>query len=483
TALHARADPGQPRLRAPGGSRPFDPFLRETFDPNQFDAEVALDGVRVDASWRFGTRARLDLAGTWADSGERSRSGLDLASDDFVLRDDGEQRRELELRWTQSFGAGFDLVAGVAQAERSVALDVSTFSGIGSLFPVPVVVSPASQRVLSSLVDTDVDTDSLLLELERRGEKWDFALGARHLDESRGKRRSVSTTLTEPDCTITLGDNVFACRDEFPESMQSSNAPARESVTVPRALVRYRPHDDHAVTLSYREGYLGGGARLNVLTGDLIGFQAERSESLDLSWDAAWAGDRLESRATVFVNRWRDRQVPFDQPQDAGTIVINAASARARGGELELRGRPAPPWLWWIGVGVLRSEYLRFPFSTPAGTIELAGNAFAGAPELTVSAGLAWEGPRGWHASINAWHSDSAYSDARNSPSGLRAAYQVVDAKLGRRFGRWRVYGYVTNAFDEEYVEDIRVGGLVPTAREFVLGAPRQVGLGVEATW
>lgn len=483
TALHARADPGQPRLRVPGGSRPFDPFARETFDPNELDAEVALDGVRLDGSWRFGSRARLDLAGTWADSGERARRGLDLSSGDHVLRDDAEQRRELELRYTVAFGRGYSLVAGAARARRTVALDVSAFSDVAASFPVPVVVAPRSQRVLTSLVDTRVDTDSVLLELERRGTRFDFAIGARRLDEVRGKRRSSTARLTSPDCMITLGDTVIACRDEFPESAQSSVAPASDAVTVPRALVRYRPHDDHAVTLTYREGYLGGGARLNVLTGDLVGFQAERSESLDLSWDASWSNGRLESRATLFANRWRDRQVPFDQPQEAGTIVFNAASARATGGELELRGRPAPPWLWWLGVGVLRTEYLRFPFTTPGGTVELSGNSFAGAPELTASAGLAWEGPRGWHASINAWHSAATFSDARNSPGGLRDAYEVVDAKLGRRFGRWHVYGYVTNAFDEEYVEDIRVGGLVPTAREFVLGPPRQVGIGIEASW
>ncbi|HVF34628.1 MAG TPA: TonB-dependent receptor [Candidatus Saccharimonadia bacterium] len=483
TAMHARADPGQPRLRVPGGSRPFDPFARETFDPNEFDAEVSLDGARLDGSWRFGPRARLDLAATSADSGERTRSGLDLSSDDFLLRDDSEQRRELELRYTHAFDGGWTLLAGAARARRTVALDVSAFSDIAASFPVPVVVAPDSQRVLTSLVDTRVDTDSVLLELERRGEHWDFALGARRLDETRGKRRRSTTRLTHPECTITIGDNVIACRDEFPESEQTSVSPATDAVTVPRALVRFRPNTAHAVTLTYREGYLGGGARLNVLTGDLVGFQAERSESLDLSWDGSWRRGTLESRATLFANRWRDRQVPFDQPQEAGTIVFNAASARATGGELELRGRPSAPWLWWLGVGVLRTEYLRFPFTTPGGPLELAGNSFAGAPRRTASAGLAWEGPRGWHASINAWHSAETFSDARNSPSGLRDAYEVVDAKLGRRFGRWHVYGYITNAFDEQYVEDIRVGGLVPTAREFVLGPPRQVGLGVEATW
>lgn len=482
SAVHARGDPGQPRLRT-SGSRPFDPFERRTFDPNEFDSGIALDGARVEAAWRFGSTARLDATGLWSDSGERSRSGLDLDSGSFLLRDDDEQRREFELRYTQALGERFDLIAGVARAKRTVALDVSSYTEVGDLFPVPVVVEPASSRVVTNLVDTNVETDSALLELERRGERWDFAIGARRLREDRSKRRVQTLRLTEPDCTIAIGDTVVDCRDEFPPAQELSSVPASETVTVPRAMLRYRPDEDHALVLSYREGYLGGGARLNVLTGDLIDFQAESSESLDFAWDARWLRGALETRATLFLNRWRDRQVPFDQAQDAGTIVFNAASARARGGELELRGRPAAPWLWWLGVGVLDTEYVRFPFTTPGGTVDLGGNEFAGAPDLTVSAGVAWEGPRGWHASINAWHSEEAFSDARNSSSGLRPAYQVVDAKAGRRFGRWHVYGYVTNAFDEDYVEDIRVGGLVPSAREFLVGAPRQVGVGVEMEW
>ncbi len=483
TLLHARGDPGQQRIRTSGSSRPFDPFGRVTFDPNEYESRVALDGARFDAAWRFGAVGRLDFGASFADSGERTRSGLDLDSDNFVVRHDDEQRRELELRYTHAFGAGITAHAGLAHARRTVGLDVATHTDIASLFPVPVVVAPASQRVLASIVDTDVTTDSLLLELERRGRRWDFAIGARQLDESRGKRRRVDERLTEPGCTITIGDTVIDCRDEFPPSSRGSFAPATESVVVPRALVRWRPNDAHAVSLSYREGYLGGGARLNVLTGDLIGFQAERSESLDLAWDARFFDGRLEGRASVFVNRWQDRQVPFDQPAGAGSIVVNAAKARARGGELELRWRPSPAWLAWLGVGVLRTEYLRFPFTTGGSTVELAGNVFANAPERTANAGVAWQGPYGWHASLNAWHSASAFSDARNSPAGLRSSYEVVDAKLGRRFGRWHVYGYVTNALDERYVEDIRVGSLVPNAREFVIGPPRQVGVGVEFRW
>lgn len=482
TGFHVRGDPGQPRL-IPAPGTPFDPDDRETYDPEELEADVAIDGARLEAGWHFNDRTALAVAGLSSDTREYIARAPDLATAEVRLEDDDEEaRRETELRLSHDLTARWSLVASLTDAERSVSVENREISSVESnLGSDRIVVTPPSDVVRSTRVDTDIETRSALLELERRGERWDLALGVRHLDEDKLQRVTRLQYLTEPNCSIRFpGSLRVPCDSQFPRIDEVTERTANEPVNVPRFLLRYRPNDEHTLAWTYREGYLGGGSRLNVFTNALIDFDAERSESLDFAWDAALWDDWLTLRTTLFYNRWQDRQVRVEQPQGGGAIILNAAKARAWGGEIEARGEIGRRWAWRVGYGGLRTRYDNFEYRVAGTTFNLEGNSFPGAPERTLALGLAWHGNRGWYATLDGWHSGETYSEPRNLPLGLRPAYEVIDVKAGRRFGRWHVYGYVTNLLDEAYVEEVRLGEVTPTARDYLIGDPRQLGIGFE---
>ena len=482
SAFHSRGDPGQPRIVPPRDDEAFDPRDRLTYDLTELETNVAIDGARLEGEWRFGEKTTATMSATWSATSEESARSPDLDGTFRAVQDDDESRREIDLQLRHAFTPAWAVIAGLTHGERAIAVEDGTEQSVANFYPSGVTVTPESVRLRTRLVDTLVKTDSALVELERRGKHWDFALGFRHLVDNKRQRLRTRDRLTEPGCTIRLGSILLDCADEYPEVDDILDKSEEEPVNVPRFLMRYRPNDEHTFALTYREGYLGGGARLNVFTGDFREFQAERSESLDFAYETT-ALDGIDIKATFFYNRWRDRQVPFQQPPSEGSIIVNAARARAWGGELELRGDL--PWdlSWWLGVGGLRTRYDRFPLELSGNPGDLAGNRFPGAPEQTATAGIAWRGQRGWYAALNGWYSGDAYSDARNSELGLRDAHEVFDLKGGRRFGDWHVYGYVTNLLDESYVEDVRLGELTPSARDYLVGLPRQFGVGIEYTF
>lgn len=495
SALLLRGNPGLPGvvpagvtplpvgLRSPG----FDPFDRESFDPLPRTRRLGSQGGALEVEWQPRASSRV-LA--YAQS---SRTVLDSnivpggRSGERQQREDIESALEFGLRWETDWSGGWRSRLGLDRAQRRSRLTETVISPLRGFFPanVPVEVTPDTERRLSVSAHNAITAGGVLAEVEWTGSHLGAGFGLRRVAEDRSALRVIQSQLSQPDCVLRIGNGApIACEDEFPALLTQQRTPSDDSVLVPHLRAAWQPDPVHRLALEMRRGHVGGGARLDTTSGVLAPYRPERSDTIDLGWTAQWLDGRLQLDATLFHNRWIDRHVPLDLPQRENYVIVNAGRAQAHGAEFELQWRPDAALTAWIGIGVLRTRYDTFEARLPEGLVDLKGREFPGAPRLTATGGAQWRFAPRWRLSASAWHSGAAYSDPLNSPSGRRRAYTVLDLLLRHELdATLAVEGGLRNAFDEEYLEDIRIAGVDSRPREYSVGRPRELSLALHWSW
>jgi outer membrane receptor protein involved in Fe transport len=197
------------------------------------------------------------------------------------------------------------------------------------------------------------------------------------------------------------------------------------------------------------------------------------------------SGDRWQLRGSVFHQQRYDLQVRIpDQldPGDPTTFVFftdNAERGYARGVELEGAWQATDRLQLGLALGFLATEITAF-----AARPELEGRDFAHAPGYTAALNGTWRSATGWFVRVDATAKDRYYFDYCQSEdcNDPRAkAYQLVDLRLGRERGPWRVELWARNVFDERYaVRGFFFGNEPPDfvpATYLRLGDPRQAGI------
>jgi iron complex outermembrane receptor protein len=179
---------------------------------------------------------------------------------------------------------------------------------------------------------------------------------------------------------------------------------------------------------------------------------------------------------------WRESQqvaTSFQlDPGDPLSYVFytdNAARGRNAGLEATLSWQAAPTLEIGATLGLLRSEYLGYRF----GDRNLDGREQAHAPNWQYSLSAQWSHPVGWMARADLNGSDAFYFDASNDQRSK--PYALLNLKTGYAGGRWSVYAWARNVFDERYAVRGFYFGLEPPDypdKLYVqLGDPRQVGV------
>lgn len=201
--------------------------------------------------------------------------------------------------------------------------------------------------------------------------------------------------------------------------------------------------------------------------------------------------DRWRLRASVFHQQRYDLQVRTPAqlvPGDPTTFVFftdNAERGYSRGVELEGTWQATDRLQLGAALGLLDTEVTQY--STQP---ELEGRDFAHAPPYTAALNATWRSEKGWFARVDATAKDRFYFDYCTVDFGTEAAncdfprskaYQVVDARVGRERGPWRVELWARNVFDETYaVRGFFFGNEppdFPNETYVRLGDPRQVGV------
>lgn len=252
---------------------------------------------------------------------------------------------------------------------------------------------------------------------------------------------------------------------------------------LPKFAVNYEFNEDQRVSLTYQKGYRAGGAQVNLL-GQLNEFDSEFTDNVELAYRGRFMDDLVFVSANVFYTDWSDQQVneqvgeiTFPGGSQPVFNTVNAGGSELWGGELLIEAQATPNLAVYGSVGYTDTEFTDFV----SNGVQLAGNAFPFASEVTAAFGGRYVWNNGFSVGVDVSYTDGAFGDVVNTP-GLKSDDRwLVDANATYDFGEgWQAGIYVRNLFDEDYVTQRIANGPSQLLRT---GEPRTAGFFLSKTF
>jgi len=240
--------------------------------------------------------------------------------------------------------------------------------------------------------------------------------------------------------------------------------------TTPMLTVGYKANDASYLYATYSEGFRDGGfaARfIGVLPSTLPSYNPEFVKAFEIGSKNVFFDKRLRLNLALFHTDYSDLQVDATVPPGLGisqqSTILNLASAKMQGVEVEFDARPTP-WLRLDGaLGYLDAQIETLTGGTlrsGAFTITTASK-LPMAPERTANLGVTVSPQLGelgkLFARLDLAYTDDKMSGIENNPEILLKARTISNASL--RFvpdnARWEFGLRVANLTDEKYFHQI----------------------------
>lgn len=214
-----------------------------------------------------------------------------------------------------------------------------------------------------------------------------------------------------PHLSLSLGGRYSSERkrvDEFASPFDFSNYdPAKKAAATlfqrdsvpfhsftPRVSLEYKPSSNLLAYVTYSQGFKSGGYNLGTLNQPYF---PEKLTDYEGGLKLTWLGGRATTNLSVFYYDYTNLQV--QKVIATSTQVINAASARLKGAEVEFTLRPIDHVQIDGNASYLDSEYRDFQTSDPSrpdlGIQNLSGNRLSQAPRYTINLGAQYNVPVG----------------------------------------------------------------------------------------
>ena len=294
----------------------------------------------------------------------------------------------------------------------------------------------------------------------------------------------IDAAAWSPGLSFTLGaryDYEDFSFDEFTRFSQPVPPPLFPSETsgstsfdafLPKAAVNYEFPPDQRVSFTYQKGYRAGGAQVN-LFGQLNEFDAEFTDNYEIAYRGRFADDLVFVSANVFFTDWSDQQVNVQVGDFFGNPVVdtvNAGGSELWGGEFLIEAQATSNLFLYGSVGYSDTEFTDFV----SNGVQLAGNAFPFASEVTAAFGGRYEWDNGLTVGVDVSYTDGSFGDAQNTAALKSDDRWLVDANASYEFGDgWQFGAYVRNLFDDDYVTQRTPNGAGQLLRT---GEPRTAG-------
>lgn len=235
---------------------------------------------------------------------------------------------------------------------------------------------------------------------------------------------------------------------------------------------QYKLDSTKLIYARYAEGYRGGGfvgVPSNPADGTV--FQPETSKSYELGIKADFLDRKLRVNLSLFETDFENLQRSISVPSATGSglaqITQNAASAKTRGGELELVAAPIRDLTLTANFAYLHARYSQYRADIIGDGVQrdLTGFRFPFAPEFSMNLGASYRIPVGDGDGIRI----SADYDYRTSqslniidtPGANQPAYGLFNASVGYDIqdGRYSLTVYGRNIFDKAYFATFEPAG------------------------
>ncbi|WP_154654795.1 TonB-dependent receptor [Solimonas variicoloris] len=246
----------------------------------------------------------------------------------------------------------------------------------------------------------------------------------------------------------------------------------------PKAGLKWQPQPDTNVYLSWTRGYKSGGFNALPLNDRNLEFEPERATSLELGTKARLLQGSMRISAALFNTDFDNLQVStFSSGSGSGgaaPVFLNAASARSRGGEIELHWlTPLPGVAFYGSAGYADALYTHYPDApAPAtssqATQDLSGRTLSNAPKWTAAAipSFSTLGPGGtlMTVALDVLYRGQRYVDVDLAPAKRQAATTEINARVvfGTQDGAWTLSLAARNLTQERWVDQVLDEPLAP---------------------
>lgn len=259
-----------------------------------------------------------------------------------------------------------------------------------------------------------------------------------------------------------------------------------------RALLEYTLDSGSLIYGGITQGYKSGGFNINgSLPADLREFDPETLWNVELGYKARLVDDRLLLNATVFRMQRDDVQISTSTTRPiANSSAVefisytgNAAEGYNQGVELEATFVASAQLTLFANAGYLDSRYIDYIDNSGR---DLDGRDQAHAPSYQFYLGAEYAFTDDWSGQLEVEGKDEFFFSA--SHPSRSESYELINASIAYTAEHWRLSLWGRNLADEDYPVRGFFFGNDPrdgyTARTFTqLGAPRQVGVTLEANW
>ncbi len=220
-----------------------------------------------------------------------------------------------------------------------------------------------------------------------------------------------------------------------------------------------------------------------LLDPEFIPYQPEYLWNYELGLKGLWQDGSLRGDLVLFYMDRNDaqlsqssQQVPFD-PNSFVFVTYNG-DARAYGLEASASWQINETWQLHGSLGLLDTK-IRESVKTIAVSPNAVNRDLAHAPPYTLNIGTTYTVPGGWLARLDINVIDAYYFDISHNQQS--DAYQLVNLRVGKRWGAWGLSAWVRNLFDEDYTTRGFYFGNEPPLFENTLytrfGDPRTYGI------
>ncbi len=448
-----------------------------------------------------------------------------------------EEVSSAEIRFRFDYGGISGVFGGyLFESEADNRRDIQTLLG-PQIAPAGGTVDPADAII--SLLDGNVtDTRNFAFFSQLRWDidkHWTLDLGLRYDDEEfEDSAIFQSTSVIPENCNATVPGAVVgapvaqltipcqvlvdAVLGGTPQEPPQS---ADYDAFLPKVALTYNVSDDLSLFASYQRGYRAGGSFVFTAPADnalgnerIVGtYEPEYLTTFEIGLRSVSMDGAFVANLNVFHSRYDDQQVrlPGADPTDsADDEIVNAAESTLYGLEAMFDYTINQQWSSYLSLGLLETEFDKFPFAVTGPFSSLAGNELPQAPDMSLSASVNWQGTSGWFGNLSftyrsAQESDvdalgeadfrRAFEDAGLSADladGLTEAVDSVNDLTGRfgyRSEQFEAYVYATNILDDEAVTSVNYGGVNNGTGRIVLATsetvstvmpPRMVGIGFD---
>jgi iron complex outermembrane recepter protein len=258
------------------------------------------------------------------------------------------------------------------------------------------------------------------------------------------------------------------------------------TITTPRAVLSYQATQDILAYASYAKGWGAGNfnGSPSTLGAALIAANPETVNNYELGFKSEWLDHRFRANIAVYDEVFDNIQRTAITSLNGAHVstLLNAATAKIRGAEVELTALPFDGFKLFANGGAVFAKYDSFDQAVAPNaynpTEPLTELSFNNVPKWTTDGGFAYtfrpthSGGDFELASDYAWRSRQ-FGDFNNTPQAILPAYGLLQASLSFTKGPWSVSLWGRNLRNTFYAEAVQLASgwtLYP-------GQPRTYGL------